>query len=79
MLRKTILAIAAASTLGTAALAPTSASAWWGHPGWHGSYHGWRYRPAIRVYAGPIHGGSFVWPWIYTPYGPVLRWVSRCY
>jgi hypothetical protein len=30
MLRKTILAIAAAATLGAAALAPTSASAWWG-------------------------------------------------
>jgi hypothetical protein len=45
MLRKTILAIAAAATLGAAALAPTSASAWWGHPGWHGWYHGWAYRP----------------------------------
>ena len=40
MLRKTILAGAAALTLGAAALAPTSASAWWsGNPGWHG----WRF------------------------------------
>ena len=79
MLRKTILAIAAAATLGAAALAPTSASAWSGHPGWHGWYHGWAYRPAIRVYAGPIYGGCFVRRWIYTPYGSVLRRVNRCY
>jgi hypothetical protein len=32
MLRKTILAGAAALTLGAAALAPTTASAWWGGP-----------------------------------------------
>lgn len=52
MLRKTILAGAAALTLGAAALAPTSASAWWGgHPGWHGLHHGWFYRPAVRASA----------------------------
>jgi len=33
MLRKTITAAAAALTLGAAALAPNSASAWAGHPG----------------------------------------------
>ena len=54
MLRKTILAIAAAATLGAAALSPTSASAWWGHPGWHGWCHGWAYRPAIRVFAAGV-------------------------
>ena len=60
MLRKTILAGAVALTLSAAALAPTSASAWWaGHPGWHGWHHGWFYRPAVRVYAGPIYGGCF--------------------
>ena len=79
MLRKTILAIAAAATLGAAALAPTSASAWWGHPGWHVWHHGWGYRPAIRVYAGPVYGGCFVRSWTATPYGPVLRLVNRCY
>jgi hypothetical protein len=79
MLRKTILAIAAAATLGAAALAPTSASAWWGHPGWHGWHHGWGYGPAIRVYAGQVYGGCFVRRWIATPYGPALRWVNRCY
>jgi len=42
MIRKSILAVAAIATLGAAALAPTSASAWgkgggWGHHGWgHG-------------------------------------------
>jgi hypothetical protein len=56
MLRKTILAGAAALTLGAAALAPTNASAWWGgYPGWHGFHHGWFYRPAVRVYASPIY------------------------
>ena len=36
MLRKSILALAAVATLGTAALAPTKADAhWYGH-GWHG-------------------------------------------
>jgi hypothetical protein len=39
MIRKSILAVAAIATLGAAALAPTSASAWgfkggWGHHGW---------------------------------------------
>jgi hypothetical protein len=43
MIRKSILAAAAIATLGAAALAPTSASAWgkggWGHHGWgHGGF-----------------------------------------
>ena len=71
MLRKMILAAAAALTLGAAALAPTSASAWWGgHPGWHGWHHGWFYRPAVRVYAGPVYGGCLVRRLVWTPYGP---------
>jgi hypothetical protein len=79
MLRKTILAGAAALTLGAAALAPTSASAWWGgHPGWHGWHHGWFYRPAVRVYGGPIYGG-FVRRVVWTPYGPAAHWVNVCY
>ena len=52
MIRKSMLALAAIATLGAAALAPTSASAWgfkhhgwgWGH-GWHGGlgFYGARY------------------------------------
>ena len=68
MLRKTILAVAATAALGAGALAPTSASAWGWHPGWHG----WGWSPGIRVYVGPRYD-------FYTPYGPVLRWVNRCY
>ena len=76
MLRKTILAGAAALTLGAAALSPTSASAWWsGNPGWHGWHHGWFYRPAVRVYAGGCLHRRVLW----TPYGPAVRWVNVCY
>ena len=44
MLRKFSLVAVAAASLGVAALAPTSASAWVGHGGgWHGGWHrgGW--------------------------------------
>ena len=41
MFRKTMIALAATVTLGSAALAPTSASAWgFGHHGFHGGF--WR-------------------------------------
>ena len=40
MLRKLSLVAVAAASLGAAALAPTSASAWGGHHGWHGGWHG---------------------------------------
>jgi hypothetical protein len=77
MLRKTILLLATGLTLGVAALAPTSASAYWhGGRGWH---RGWGYRPIVRVYPGPGYGGCMVRRWVYTPYGPALRWVNRCY
>jgi hypothetical protein len=79
MLRKTITAAAAALTLGAAALVPNSASAWAGHPGWHGWHHGWFYRPAVRVYAGPIYGGCIHRRLVWTPYGPAVRWVNVCY
>ncbi len=39
MIRKSIFALAAIATLGAAALAPTSASAW-GFKGWHHSHFG---------------------------------------
>jgi len=42
MLSKFSIAAVAAIALGTAALAPTSASAWWhGGGGWHGGGWGW--------------------------------------
>ena len=42
MIRKSLLALAAIATLGTAALAPTSASAWGFKGGWgHHHHHGW--------------------------------------
>ena len=79
MLRKTMLAVATCVTLGAAALAPTSASAHW-HGVWHGGWHGgWYGGPVVRVYAGPVYGGCMVRRWVYTPYGPVLRWVNLCY
>jgi hypothetical protein len=52
MVRKLALALVAATALGTAAMAPTSASAW-GFGGWHGFHgydhgygrgYGWGYR-----------------------------------
>jgi hypothetical protein len=76
MLRKIILALAASAALGAAALAPSSASAHWGGHGFYG--HGF-YNHGIRVFAGPAYGGCVVRRWVYTPYGPALRWVNRCY
>ena len=79
MLRKTILALAATAAIGTATLAPTSASAWGFHPGFHAGFFGW-HGPAIRVYAGgPGYGGCMVRRWVATPFGPEVRWVNRCY
>jgi len=82
MLRKTVLALAATATLGAAALAPNTASAWgahWGGGHWGGwGGHGYFYHPHYRVYAGPAYP-CFVKRWVYTPYGSVLRWVNRCY
>jgi hypothetical protein len=83
MLRKLIIAVATTASLGAAALAPTSASAHWGGGHWGGGHWGWGHgfwRPGIRVYAGPVvYGGCLVRRWVYTPYGPALRWVNRCY
>lgn len=76
MFRKFSLAAAAAIALVTAALAPTSASAWWddgshrvwGHHWWHGGW-GWR---SPRFYGA---NGYECERWIVTPWGPRLRWV----
>jgi hypothetical protein len=72
MFRKLSLAAAAAVALGTAALAPTSASAWW-HGGFHHHWHGGWWGP------GPVyHYGAYGYGcrrWVPTPWGPRLRWV----
>jgi hypothetical protein len=56
MLRKISLALAAAAALGTAALAPTSASAWGFHGGWHNSYNN-SYCCSYNSYNSFGHGG----------------------
>jgi len=62
MLRKLSLVAVAAASLGAAALAPTSASAWGGwHGGWHGGgwHRGWGWA-GPRVYVGgPAYYGGY--------------------
>ena len=85
MFRKFSLVALAAASLGMAALAPTSASAWGG--GWHGGggwHRGWG---APRFYVGgPAYygggygyGGCYVRRLVPTPWGPRWRLISRCY
>ena len=81
MLRKLSLVAVAAASLGAAALAPTSASAWGGH-GWHhgrGHHGGWG-GPRFVV-GGPAYayGGCYVRRLVPTPWGPRWRLVNRCY
>jgi hypothetical protein len=80
MLRKLSLVAIAAASLGAAALAPTSASAWGGgHDGFH---HGWGWGPRVYV-GGPAYsygyGGCYVRQLVPTPWGPRWRLVNRCY
>ena len=81
MLRKLSLVAVAAASLGAAALAPTSASAW---GGWHGGHHwGWG-GPRIVIggpayYGGYAYGGCYVRRLVPTPWGPQWRLVNRCY
>ena len=84
MLRKLSLVAIAAASLGAAALAPTSASAWGGgwHHGWHGGWHhGWG-GPRVIV-GGPAYayggGGCYVRRLVPTPWGPRWRLVNHCY
>jgi hypothetical protein len=84
MLRKLSLVAIAAASLGAAALAPTSASAWggWHNGGWH--HHGWGWGgPRVVVggsaYYGGGHGGCYVRRLVGTPWGPRWRLVNRCY
>jgi hypothetical protein len=80
MLRKFSLVAVAAASLGAAALAPTSASAW---GGWHGgSHHGWggpRFFVGGPVYYGQGYDACYVRRLVPTPWGPRWRLVNRCY
>jgi hypothetical protein len=75
MIRKLSLAAVAAVALGTTALAPTSASAWWGGHGWgHGWGGGWHHGYG---WGGPRFYGAYSvcgWRWVATPWGPRRRW-----
>lgn len=82
MLRKIMLTLATGAAIGAAALSPTTASAHWGGGHWgHWGHWGWGWgRPGIHVYAAPVvYGGCMVRRWVYTPWGPRVRWVNRCY
>ena len=81
MFRKLALGLFAAVSLGAAALAPTSASAYYGGPHWHpglGFHHVWG-GPRFFVGGGPVYGGCVVRRWFMTPWGPRPRLVNRCY
>ena len=83
MLRKLSLAVVAAASLGVAALAPTSASAWGGgwhhHGGWHHGWGGPRFIVGGPAYYAGGHGGCYVRRLVGTPWGPRWRLVNRCY
>lgn len=84
MLRKLSLVAIAAASLGAAALAPTSASAWGGGHGWHhgGGHHGgWGFGGPRFYVGGPsyAYGGCYVRRLVPTPWGPRWRLVNRCY
>jgi hypothetical protein len=87
LFRKLSLVAVAAASLGAAALAPTSASAWGGvwHGGWYGG--GWHrawWGPRIAVggpgyYPSYGYGGCYARRLVPTPWGPRWRVVNRCY
>jgi len=95
MFRKLALVAVAAGSLGVAALAPTSASAWggwqggggWHGGGWHGGgfHRGWGgprfFVGGPRYYGGGYGygGGCNVRQLVGTPWGPRWRLVNRCY
>jgi len=77
MLRKLGIAFVAAASLGAAALAPTSASAWGGA---HGGWHHWGWGPGFyAAYPYYGYGGCWVHRLAPTPWGPRWRAVNRCY
>jgi hypothetical protein len=89
MFRKLSLVAIAAASLGVAALAPTSASAWGGGHNWHGGWHGggWGYGGPRFYVGGPAYygpgyggyGGCYVRRLVPTPWGLRWRLINRCY
>ncbi len=80
MFRKLSLVAIAAASLGAAALAPTSASAWGGgHDGWH-RWGGPRVVIGGHGYHRGHHayGGCYVRRLVATPWGAQWRLVNRC-
>ncbi len=79
MLRKLMLGLVAAASLGTIALAPTTASAKpWGFGGGWG-YHHHHFHPGFN-YIGGGYGdeGCLVTRMVLTPFGYRLRTVNVC-
>jgi hypothetical protein len=66
MLRKISFAVVTAVALGTAALAPTSASAHGFGGGWHGGAYGFRSFSYDRSYDSYGYGNSYESDWHYS-------------
>ena len=84
MLRKLSLVAVAAASLGAAALAPTSASAWGGAGTMAAGIIGWGWGGPRVVIGGPAYygggyGGCYARRLVRTPWGPRWRLVNRCY
>ena len=77
MLRKLTLALIAAGSLGTMALAPTAASAggFWPHHHHHHHGHGLHFGVGI---VDPGFNGCYRTRMVWTPYGYRLRTVNVC-
>ena len=78
MIRKSMLALAAIATLGTAALAPTSASAW-GYKGWGWGHHHHHHFGLGYGFYGPryVYGGDCYFVKRINKYGQV-RLIKVC-
>jgi hypothetical protein len=73
MIRKSMLALAAIATVGAAALAPTSASAW-GYKGW-----GWGHGPGFGLGFGHGYYGAYYAPRVvhYAPDCVLVKRINR--
>ena len=79
MLRKLTIALAATLALGTAALAPSAASAkHFGGMGGMGGFHHFHHFGGIGIGVGYADDSCFVTQRVPTPYGYRLRTVNVC-